>query len=72
MSQVIHKNSDTGIHTSAIHNIAEQYSMDEEIVKDLYELELTKLLKEGVRITAFLPVICVRHVKELIISNRNR
>lgn len=69
MSQPYKSGADIGIHADAIHSLAEQYSVDEEMVKRLYEFELSKL--NTVRITAFLPVLCVRHVKEMIIRSRH-
>lgn len=70
MGQSSRNSTDMGIHADAIQSIAEQYSLDEGDVRGLYESELNKL-KAGTRITAFLPVLCVRHVKELIIRSRN-
>lgn len=69
MSQPYKSGADMGIHADAIHALAEQYSVDEEMVKNLYEFELSRL-KAG-RITAFVPVLCVRHVKEMIIRSRH-
>lgn len=70
MSHFSSSGNDTGIHADAIHALAEQYSLDETAVKEIYESELQKL-RNGTRITAFLPVLCVRHVKELIIKSRS-
>lgn len=70
MSTPYKADADLSVHAEAIHSLAEQYSLDEREVKGLYESELLKL-KEGTRITAFLPVLCLRHVKELIIKARH-
>lgn len=70
MSQPYKNSADMGIHADAIHSLAEQYSLDENTVQGIYESELNKL-KAGTRITAFLPVLCIRHVKELIIRSRS-
>lgn len=69
MSNPSETTPDLGEHADAILSLAEQYSLDAQTVKDIYETELEKL-KKGTRITAFLPVLCVRHVKELIIKSR--
>ena len=70
MNQAATFNANTAIHANVIQNLAERYDVDEAMVKTLYEVELGKLLKEGVRITSFLPVLCARHVKEMLIISR--
>jgi hypothetical protein len=70
MNQPSKNSADMGIHADAIHSLAEQYNIDEKKVKGIYQAELSKL-EVGTRITAFLPVLCIRHVKELIIRSRH-
>ncbi len=60
----------TDIHDSVIESIAEQYHVDEQQVRVIYEDELGKL-KIGSRIKSFLPVLCSRHVKEILLHNNN-
>ena len=62
-------NAHVGIHADAIHSLARQYKVDEKIVKEIYERELEKLTI-GTRITSFIPILCLRHAKELIIRVR--
>lgn len=57
---------ETDIHDSVIESIAVQYHMDEKQVRVIYEGELSKL-KLGSRIKSFLPVLCTRHVKEILL-----
>jgi len=58
--------TETDIHDSVIESIAMQYQMDEQQVRVIYEGELSKL-KLGSRIKSFLPVLCTRHVKEILL-----
>ncbi len=53
------------IHDSVIESIAVQYEMD---VRLIYEAQLGKL-SLGSRIKSFLPALCTRHVKEIILHN---
>ena len=55
------------IHDSVIESIAMQYHMDEQQVRVIYEGELSKL-NIGSRIKSFLPVLCTRHFKEILIQ----
>ena len=54
---------ESDMHDSAIESIAVQYHMDKQEIRAIYEAEMDKL-KLGCRIKSFLPVLCVRHVKE--------
>ncbi len=56
------------IHDSVIESIALQYEMDENDVRLIYEEQLDKLSLSS-RIKSFLPVLCTRHVKEIILHN---
>ncbi len=64
--QVAGKEAD--IHGSVIESIAVQYHVDEQQVRVIYEGELSKL-KTGSRIKSFLPVLCSRHVKEILLHD---
>ncbi len=57
---------ETDIHDSVIESIAVQYHMDEREIRTMYVTELNKL-KIGSRIKSFLPVLCTRHVKEILL-----
>jgi len=57
---------ETDIHDSVIESIAVQYQMDEREIRTMYVTELNKL-KIGSRIKSFLPVLCTRHVKEILL-----
>ncbi len=57
---------ETDIHDGVIESIAAQYHMDEQQVRVIYEDELSKL-KLGSRIKPFFPVLCTRHVKEILL-----
>ena len=52
-------------HASAIHSLAEQYHLDEGVVRAIYEREL-KLFKSTAHINQYLSLLTTRHVKELI------
>ena len=64
---------DTGrdIHDSVIESLALQYQMDETQIRHIYEQELDKL-KVSSRIKSFIPVLCSRHVKEIIVQQFRR
>ena len=52
-------------HVSVIHSLAEQYHLDENIVRTIYEREL-KLFDSTKNIDQYLSLLTTRHVKELI------
>lgn len=52
-------------HESAIHSLAEQYHLEEDMVRTIYEREL-KLFKSTAHIDQYLSLLSTRHVKELI------
>ncbi len=53
------------VHDSVIESLAMQYQMDENHIRRIYEQELSKL-KHDSRVKSFLPVLCSRHVKEIL------
>jgi hypothetical protein len=55
------------IHDSVIASIADQYQMNVGDVREIYEIELGKL-QQSSRIKAFLPVLCSRHVREILLQ----
>jgi len=68
MSDVLKANTEMDIHDSVIESLAVQYEIDEKEIRLIYEQELSKL-KLSCRIKSFLPVLCTRHVKEIILRN---
>lgn len=68
MSDVLKANTEMDIHNSVIESLAVQYEIDEKEIRLIYEQELSKL-KLSCRIKSFLPVLCTRHVKEIILRN---
>ncbi len=68
MSDVLKANSEMDVHNSEIESLAVQYEIDEKEVRLIYERELSKL-KLSCRVKSFLPVLCTRHVKEIIQRN---
>ena len=68
MNDVLKTERSNDIHDSVIESIATQYSMDSDDVRLIYEEQLDKLTL-GSRIRSFLPVLCTRHVKEIILQN---
>lgn len=53
------------VHDSVIESLALQYQMDETHIRRLYEQQLRRLKGES-RVKSFLPVLCSRHVKEIL------
>ncbi len=51
------------LHDSEVQSIANQYHVEEQEVRALYDAELRKIAQQA-RISTFLSVLCVRHVKE--------
>ena len=68
MSEALNAGKTGDVHDSAIESIAMQYEMDKDDVRLIYEEQLDKLTI-GSRIGSFLPVLCTRHVKEIILHN---
>jgi hypothetical protein len=68
MSDVLNANTEMDVHDSVIESLAVQYEIDEKEIRLIYEQELSKL-KLSCRIKSFLPVLCTRHVKEIILRN---
>jgi hypothetical protein len=53
------------LHGAVIHSLANQYHVDEIIVRDIYESKLQSLTA-GARIKRYLSVLAARHVKALL------
>lgn len=52
-------------HSKAIHSIADQYHIQEEAIRVVYE-EILLDLQETARFKTFLSVLVTRHVKEIL------
>ena len=50
------------LHLRTIHSIADQYHLDEAMIRDLYESKLEGLMN-GARVKTYLSVLAARHVK---------
>ena len=50
------------LHFSAIHSLADQYHLDESMIREIYENELEKLMYSA-RVKTYLSVLAVRQVK---------
>jgi hypothetical protein len=70
MAETVESSSGRDIHDSVIESLSVQYQMDEEHIRRIYEQELSKLIP-GSRVKAFLPVLCSRHVKEILLAARS-
>jgi len=65
MSIVYQSDKDYKQHSTAIHLIAEQYHINEAMVREYYEAILERLQMKA-RCKQFLSVLVTRHVKELL------
>lgn len=65
MSVVYQSDKDYKQHSTAIHLIAEQYHINEAMVREYYEAILEKLQVKA-RCKQFLSVLVTRHVKEIL------
>lgn len=69
MSTLNHSDNDYHQHNDAIHLIAEQYHINETLVRELYE-NVLESLQVSARCKQFLSILATRHVKEQIVKNR--
>jgi len=59
--------ADGGIDSSMVRLLVDKFNVDENTIRELYLQELANL-KPKSRIASFLPIICERRVKEIIIK----
>ena len=52
-------------HSSAIHHLAEQYHLDEDLVRNVYEREL-RMFNTTEHVEKYLSLMATSHVRELI------
>jgi len=67
MTETPKPGSGKDIHDSVIESLSVQYQMDEEHIRRIYEQELSKLTPKS-RVKSFLPVLCSRHVREILLT----
>ena len=56
------------LHLRTIHSIADQYHLDEAMIRDLYESKLEGLMN-GARVKTYLSVLAARHVKSTLLES---
>jgi hypothetical protein len=59
------KTDTSTLHRAAIESLAQESSVSVEVVREIYETELSTLESEA-RVTQFLPLITSRKVRELL------
>ncbi|MFW2373628.1 MAG: DUF3562 domain-containing protein [Gammaproteobacteria bacterium] len=60
-----HSDKEHQKHSKAITSIADQYHLNEKLIREIYEDELNKL-QMSAKFSNFLPLLTTRHVKELL------
>ena len=59
------------LHSNIIFSLADQYKLDEEMIRDIYENKLESLM-DGASVKTYLPVLVTRYVKSLLNQARTR
>ena len=59
------------LHTNIIYSLADQYKLDEGMIRDIYEHKLESLM-DGARVKTYLPVLVTRYVKSLLNQTQTR
>ena len=59
------------LHTNIIYSLADQYKLDEGMIRDIYEHKLESLM-DGARVKTYLPVLVTRYVKTLLNQTQTR
>ena len=59
------------LHSSIIYSLADQYKLEEEMIRDVYENKLESLM-DGARVKTYLPVLVTRYVKSVLNQARTR
>jgi len=57
------------LHLSAILSLADQYHLDETLIRDIYENQLEKLM-DSARVKTYLSVLAARYVKSSLQASR--
>jgi hypothetical protein len=53
------------LHLNVIHSLADQYHLDETIIREIYESQLEKLM-DSARVKTYLSVLTARYVKSFL------
>ena len=59
------------LHSNIIYSLADQYKLDEKMIRDIYEHKL-EILMDGARVKTYLPVLVTRYVKTLLNQTQTR
>jgi len=70
MVNLYHSDKESQQHLKVIHAIAEQYRINEELIRSIYEDELRKL-QLNAKLKQYLSVLVARHVKEILHKYKN-
>ena len=57
------------LHANVIHSLADQYHLDETMIRDIYESKLESLMNRA-RIKTYLSVLTARYVKSMLMESR--
>lgn len=57
------------LHLNVIHSLADQYRLDETLIREIYESQLEKLM-DSARVKTYLSVLTARYVKSLLQESR--
>jgi len=58
------------LHLNVIHALADQFRLDEDTVREIYESKL-EVLRGGARIRTYLSVLTARHVRNYLSQQRD-
>jgi hypothetical protein len=53
------------LHSSVIYSLADQYQLDEALIRDIYEHKLESLM-DSARVKTYLPVLVARYVRSFL------
>ena len=57
------------LHSNVIHSLADQYHLDETMIRELYESRLESLMNRA-RVKTYLSVLTARYVKSMLMESR--
>jgi aspartate 1-decarboxylase len=58
------------LHLNVIHSLADQYHLDEAMIREIYESKLEGLMN-GARVKTYLSVLAARYVKSMLLESRS-
>jgi len=56
------------LHANVIHSLADQYHLDETMIRDIYESKLESLMSRA-RVKTYLSVLTARYVKSMLMES---